>query len=179
LRSRTSDKTPGRQDPAHGQPGCGKTTVLIRIAELLNEKRIAGFTTREIRSGGERTGFSIRTFGGVEGVLSSVRFASGPRVGRYRVDVAGFEKIVLPELVRPAVEIDLFLIDEIGKMECFSKGFVEAVGKILDSRTPLAATVALRGGGFIAETKARSDVEIIEVTRANRDALPGEIADRL
>jgi hypothetical protein len=40
----------------------------------------------------------------------------------------------------------------------------------------VVATIALRGGGFIAEVKQRSDVQVLEVTQANRQALPGEIA---
>ena len=38
------------------------------------------------------------------------------------------------------------------------------------------ATIALRGGGFIAEVKKRRDVQIVEVTNGNRQTLPGQIA---
>jgi hypothetical protein len=38
------------------------------------------------------------------------------------------------------------------------------------------ATVALRGGGFIVEVKQRHDVQVVEVTRGNRQDLPGQIA---
>jgi hypothetical protein len=38
------------------------------------------------------------------------------------------------------------------------------------------ATVALRGGGFIAEVKKRADVQVVEVTQAKRQDLPGQIA---
>ena len=66
----------------------------------------------------------------------------------------------------------MVLIDEIGKMECFSSRFIEAVRKLLDSETPVVATVAIKGGGFIEEVKSRPDVEIREVTHANREELP-------
>ena len=39
---------------------------------------------------------------------------------------------------------------------------------------PLMATVALKGGGLIAEAKARPDVQLVEATAANRDGLPAE-----
>jgi nucleoside-triphosphatase len=162
-----------------GPPGCGKTTVIIKLAELLKEKKIAGFYTQEIRSKGSRSGFKVKTFGGGEGVLSSIHITSGPRVGKYRVNVQGFEEMVLPELARRSGEVDTFLIDEIGKMECFSPAFVKAVGAILNGDLPVVATVALKGGGFIAEVKARSDVEVIEVTPESRSALPGKIRDEL
>jgi nucleoside-triphosphatase len=32
-----------------GPPGCGKTTVLRRLAERLGDLRLAGFYTQEIR----------------------------------------------------------------------------------------------------------------------------------
>jgi len=170
-------KTEPRKMLLTGRPGCGKTTVIMRLAELLPGRRTAGFYTQEIRSGGRRTGFSVRTFGGMQGLLSSVDVADGPRVGRYRVDVAGFEKIVMPELTKAPAEAELFLIDEIGKMECFSRMFVEAMRRILDADVALVASVALRGSGFIAEVKNRQDVSIMEVSPANRNSLPATIAD--
>jgi len=162
-----------------GRPGCGKTTLLVRLAERLAPRRLAGFYTEEIREGGRRTGFGVRTFGGAEGVLSSVRFTRGPRVGRYRVDVEGFESVAVPELERPLEEVDLFLVDEIGKMECFSRRFVEAMRRLLDAPVPLVATVARKGGGFIAEVRQRPDVALLEVTRENRDDLPRRLCRML
>ena len=152
-----------------GRPGIGKTTVIMRLAELVRDRDLAGFYTEEIREGGARRGFGAANFSGKSTVLAHVAFKTGPRVGRYRVDVPAFEELVIPELARPA---DLVLIDEIGKMECFSSRFVEAVRSLLDGPTPLIATVAIKGGGFIAEVKARPDVYIQEVTASNREERP-------
>jgi nucleoside-triphosphatase len=151
----------------------------MRLAKLLEGRKMAGFYTQEIRRAGQRSGFSVRTFGGVEGLLSSAHLAHGPRVGRYRVDVGGFEEIVLVELTKQSGEVDVFLIDEIGKMECFSRAFVQAVKGILDGNVAVVATVALKGKSFMAEVKTRPDIEIIEVTPANRDSLPRKLADDL
>jgi hypothetical protein len=41
---------------------------------------------------------------------------------------------------------------------------------------PVLATVALKGSGLIATVKARPDIRLIEVTSANRDQLPDELA---
>ena len=119
-----------------GLPGCGKTTVVIRVAKRLGQKKIAGFTTKEIRSSGHRIGFGIKTFSGREGILSGIDIKSSFRVGRYGVDIEQFEQLVIPELTKNTQTADLFIIDEIGKMECFSKAFIKAVRNILDS--PLA-----------------------------------------
>ena len=73
----------------------------------------------------------------------------------------------------------VYLIDEIGKMECLSGAFTDAVARLLDSRCPVIATVAQRGKGFIAEVKRHPRAESWEVTRANRDAMPGRIVSWL
>ena len=157
-----------------GRPGIGKTTVIMRLAESLQHLQVKGFYTEEIREAGRRKGFMAATFSGNSAVLAHVTVKSRQRVGRYGVDVPAFEQLVLPELTRPA---DLILIDEIGKMECFSSSFVSTVRDLLNAPTPIIATIAVSGGGFIAEVKARSDVEILEVTAANRDTLPQRLVE--
>ena len=73
----------------------------------------------------------------------------------------------------------ILLIDEIGKMECFSPRFVQAVRTVLDGPMPIVATAALSGPGFIADVKRRPNVELLEVTAQNRDGLPGQLAERI
>jgi nucleoside-triphosphatase THEP1 len=48
-----------------GVPGCGKTTVAKRLAELLAGLRLAGFLTLELREHGQRVGFQAVGLGGV------------------------------------------------------------------------------------------------------------------
>ena len=171
---------PQSQDPRHilltGRPGVGKTTVVMRLAERVRYLKLAGFYTEEIRLHGRRMGFRAAVFSGRTTVLAHVDVKSRHRVGRYGVDVAAFEQLVLPELTSSA---DLLLVDEIGKMECFSSAFVSAVRDLLSAATPLVATVAASGGGFIAEVKQRADVELLQVTTDNRDELPGQLPERL
>jgi nucleoside-triphosphatase len=96
-------------------------------------------------------------------------------VGRYGVDSASLEPILKSECEGVA-EADAYLIDEIGKMELFCPSFIGAVTRLLDARVPLIATVALKGAGLIAEVKKRPDVRLAQVTAANRDVLPSELA---
>jgi nucleoside-triphosphatase len=161
-----------------GLPGCGKTTIIRRVIERLRDLRLAGFYTQEIREHGQRLGFEAIGLGGGRTVLAHVDFHTRHRVGRYGVDLAGFEGIVRTKLNRPHDKVDLIVIDEIGKMECLSQVFVEAVTHILDSSVPLLATIAAKGSGLIAKVKDRLDVEIVTVTAANRDGLPGELVHR-
>ena len=162
-----------------GSPGCGKTTIMIKLSQLLKGQRTAGFITEEIREDGRRTGFQARTLSGEKALLSSIHHNSWVSVGKYGVDVRGFETLVLPELERDLKEVDVFLVDEIGKMECFCPGFVKALQELMDSEVTIVATVSLNGKGFIQEVKARDDVEIVTVTSKNRDDLAQILAAKL
>ena len=162
-----------------GPPGCGKTTIVRRVIELLKARRLAGFYTEELREHGQRIGFEAVGLGGTTAMLAHVDFCSEHRVGRYGVDVGGFGKIIRTELAKPPDEVDMFVIDEIGKMECMSPVFAAAITRVLDGRVPVLATIAAKGEGFVAQVKARPDVEIVEVMAANRDRLPDELVCRI
>jgi nucleoside-triphosphatase len=132
-----------------------------------------GFYTAEIREAGERVGFAVNTLDGRSGLLAHVGIGSRARVGRYGVDVKGFEDLVLPLL--EAGRAGLYIVDEIGKMECFSGAFCDKVRALLDSEAPVLGTVALKGGGIITDVKARDDVTLFVLTVKNRDILADEI----
>ncbi|MFC1708135.1 nucleoside-triphosphatase, partial [Planctomycetota bacterium] len=154
-----------------GPPGVGKTTVVQRLAALLPPGSFGGFLTEEIRRGGRRVGFGMTMWCGTERVLAHVDRKSGPKVGKYGVDVAAVD-----EVARTALNLEqaapLFLIDEVGKMECFSRVFVETMRTLLASERVVVATVAQRGGGFIGEVRGLPGAELWTVTRSNRDGLP-------
>lgn len=162
-----------------GLPGTGKTTALRRVADRLAGRRLVGFTTEEMRVGGVRKGFRIATFDGREGVLAHVDLSSRYRVGKYGVDVEGFEQLVCPILERAEGQADVVLVDEVGKMECFSRRFCAAIERLMDGPVPLVATLAAKGGGLIAALKARPGVHLLTLTHANREAVPATILDLL
>jgi nucleoside-triphosphatase len=162
-----------------GKPGCGKTTLVCRVLERLGNRRPAGFYTREIRRRGRRLGFEAVGLGGTSTVLAHVEHRTGVRVGRYGVDLRGFEPLVRRELSRPPGEVDLFVIDEIGPMECHSRLFVQCATNVLDGAAPVLASIASAGGGFMAEVRSRPDVELLTVSVANRDELAEAVERRL
>ena len=57
-------------------------------------------------------------------------------------------------------------------MEVFSDLFLDTLWAILEGDGLLLGTVAMKGGGFIAEVRQRADVELITVSVDNRDTLP-------
>jgi nucleoside-triphosphatase len=164
-----------------GAVGVGKTTVVTRVADALTHRHRRGFYTAEVRDArGRRVGFRLVPLSGGPGhVLAHADLISRHRVGRYGVDVEMLDYVVDTTLSLRQLSSDrppeLFVIDEIGKMECFSARFVAAVQQLLAANVGVLATVALRGSGPIAAVKQRDDVELIEVTPRNRDALPAEL----
>lgn len=156
-----------------GTPGVGKTTVIRRVAERLRDINMSGFYTEELREAGQRTGFRLVDFGGGALIFAHVGI-SGPKVSKYGVDVAALDARA-EALLAPHQEIAVYLVDEIGKMECLSPRFAAAMRRLLDSDRRVVATVARQGEGLIAEAKRWPGATLWEVTRDNRDRLPDEV----
>ncbi len=162
-----------------GRPGIGKTTAIMRFLEAVPSRRCRGFYTQEWREGGRRVGFWAITLAGERAVLAHVDRPRQHAVGKYGVDVAAFEALVLPELEGPREAVDLFVLDEIGKMECLSPKFREAVWRVLEGPVPVLGTIPSQGGGpFIERVRSRPDVALWPVTLGNRDTLPRQLEER-
>ncbi len=149
--------------------------------ERLGPIGVAGFYTEERRREGRRVGFDVVTVDGRRGPLARAG-ARGPRVGRYGVDLESFERVGVAELERGlAADVDLLVVDEIGKMELFSERFVSLLERLFDPAEEHAVLgTILRGRHPKADwLRSQSGVEIIEVTQTNRDALPRRLAERL
>ena len=153
-----------------GLPGVGKTTVIKQLADFVGAYHPDGFFTKEIREDGIRKGFELITLDGRHQLLSNVTFSGPFRVGRYGVDLAGFERLLETIDLRHSPS-RVIILDEIGKMECLSQRFIQEVEALLDSSKILIATVALKGGGFPATVKSRSDSQVVTVTLNNRSTL--------
>ncbi len=157
-----------------GIPGVGKTTLIKNIYKKLAFLCPTGFYTEEIREDGERKGFALISLIGTKRVLAHIDLESAYSVGKYGIDVKGFDSF-LDSINFFASNSKLVIIDEIGKMECMSSKFKRIVKEVLDSEKLVIATVALKGKGFIEEVKKRNDIIIFEVTLKNRDSLLEEI----
>ncbi len=160
-----------------GPPGCGKSTLIERIVGRLGGPA-TGFFTREIREKGPRVGFSITTLDGKEGVLAHTTIRSGPRVGRYGVNIADIDRIAVPSLI-PDNPAAIVVIDEIGKMECFSRLFKETVTNLLESQHLVIGSIAQRGDRFIQRIREREDVTLVHVTHENSDELSQMLTEQL
>ena len=58
-----------------------------------------------------------------------------------------------------------------------SRRFVETMERLLDGDQPVVATVAAKGAGLIQDVKTRTDVELIAVSKHNRDSLVDTVVE--
>ncbi|KAK2997470.1 hypothetical protein RJ639_025899 [Escallonia herrerae] len=103
-------------------------------------------------------------------------------VGRYRVDVASFESLALPEL-QVKKGTDLFIIDEVGKMELYSSSFFPAVLKVLESNIPVLATIPIPKSGRdipgVARLRNHPGATIFTLSTDNRYAITERIYSQI
>ncbi|XP_029787204.1 cancer-related nucleoside-triphosphatase isoform X1 [Suricata suricatta] len=173
-----------------GPPGVGKTTLIQKASEVLKSSGVPidGFYTEEVRQGGRRIGFDVVTLSGVRGILSRTGSEPPPgkrecRVGQYVVDLTSFEQLALPVLRNAGPSSGpgrrVCVIDEIGKMELFSQPFIQAVRQVLSAPgTVVLGTIPVPKGkplALVDEIRNRSDVQVLSVTKENRNHLLPDI----
>jgi len=125
-----------------GLPKSGKTTLLRRIIKDLKEMglKVGGFISPEQTHNGARSGFYVEDIetGRIE--LLADKNVDGPKVSKYHVDIKSFESVSIPAMERFR-RYDVMIIDEIGRMELKSARFSELLDRVLDSGTPLVASL--------------------------------------
>ena len=152
-----------------GPPRCGKSTLIERVVRKI-QKPMTGFFTRELREKDKRVGFSITTMDGKEGVLAHQNIRSPYKVGKYGVNLEHIDQIAVPSMI-PAKSHEIVVIDEIGKMECFSPLFRQTLIKILNAENPVIASIAQKGDRFIQGIKKRGDILLFQISEKNRDEM--------
>ena len=159
-----------------GAPSAGKTTVIKKVIDGLKYPA-NGFYTEEEKQDGRRVGFLMHTLDGQSGYLAHQDISSDYHIRRYGVSIDNIEQIAVPAIT--PVGDQMIILDEIGKMECFSELFQQAAVNALNAPNRMIATIALGGSDFIRGIKDREDVEILEVTLENRDTLPALILEEI
>mmetsp|Transcript_31643 Transcript_31643/g.51198 ORF Transcript_31643/g.51198 Transcript_31643/m.51198 type:complete len:269 (-) Transcript_31643:25-831(-) len=187
-----------------GYPGVGKTTCVRKVVQALNDKQnnyssiiaLNGFYSLERRqksqsAGAYRIGFDvISVVDETSGILARTeqelpsavynKYTMGQstfhHVGKYIVDLEGFERFVLPLLQSKhnnggSNKQAIFVIDEIGKMELFSRPFQNYTQRLLDDPSVIViATVPNKHNiAFVDRVKQRPDAKLFTLTQNNRD----------
>lgn len=157
-----------------GRPGIGKSTVCMRVMELLRQSnlKIGGVICPEVRIKGRRVGFKIiDLLTSREGWLAHVNLKTGIRIGKYHVNLNDLNEIGVNGILNAIEEADVIVIDEIGPMELKSSLFKKAIYKSFRSGKPVLSVIHWRlGGAFIRNLRA-SSFKIFEVNLSNRNYL--------
>lgn len=166
-----------------GVPGAGKTQALLKVIEMLEAdgKKVGGMITEPIMKRGRREGFYVMDWATkAQRVFASKDIQSKIMVGRYGVDVSALDEVGVQALRHATLNCDVIVIDEVGKMEVESDGFVTAVKDALDADKPLLLTLHKKSRNpLLQDIRRRDDVRILEVTQVNRNLLPYKIVKLL
>jgi nucleoside-triphosphatase len=120
----------------------------------------------------------VEAVSGVQQVLAHAGLPGPPRVGRYGVDLAAFERVALPALGDPGPG-GVVVVDELGKMELASAAFRAAVMELLGRDVAVVATVHQARDQLTDALGRRPDIRVVRVTKATRDALSQQLMDCL
>ncbi len=128
-----------------GPPRSGKSTLISKLIEFYSKKnfKIKGFLTPEVREKKRRIGFDI------EEISSHIRiplarigdYKTKYKLGKYSVFIDEFEKVISNLENFNYGQVDLIIIDEIGKMELFSKRFQTFIINIFQGESNVIATI--------------------------------------
>ncbi|KAH9552218.1 hypothetical protein CY35_09G052700 [Sphagnum magellanicum] len=162
-----------------GQPGVGKTSLVVNAVKKLPKDMVTGFYTHEAHNSktGEKIGLDVETLSGEQAPLSRLRRGCGPKVsqvsspyllsfrevGKFYFAMEAFESLVLP-LLEPNKAIKLHVIDEVGRMELESEHFRDKLMALLASPqvAVFGSLPACRYGHdlpFVEAIKQRPDTE--------------------
>ena len=162
-----------------GHPGAGKTTLVERVLAAV-PLRAGGMITKEIRKVGRRVGFAVIDVAtGEEGVLAHIHREEGPRLGRYRVNLADLEGIGAAAIERAIRECDLVVVDEVGPMELKSPRFISAVTRALEQAKNLLVTVHRASNHHLAYRIRHECDLLIRLTAGNREEKTREVIELL
>ncbi len=161
-----------------GRPGVGKTTLIERVLEQI-PCTAGGMLSKEIRVCGRRVGFALFDVAtGTEGTLAHIHHTSGPKVGRYTVDVRSIETIGIAGVLDAIRTKDLVVIDEIAPMAFCSYAFVPAGEAALESDKALVISTHANADHPLAH-RVRRELTLFRVRLSNRDRLVAEIVEAL
>ncbi len=166
-----------------GPPGIGKTSVLRRTVKELENRGcdVGGMLCRDVREGGVRVGFEVMDLSTeMRGWLAHINQTTGPRIGKYRVNLIDLDIIGVNAILDAIRNADVLAIDEIGPMELSSPSYTDALVRAVECGKPLLGTIHYRlRNSIVTGIKRRDDTELVEVTYKNRENLHNLIANKL
>ena len=164
-----------------GMPSVGKTQTLLKIIASLEKSGyvVEGMITKPMHHKKQHVGFYVVDWQtGEKEVFAHVDFEQKEKVGDFGVDIPALEKIGIPAIQKAIKDddVDIIVVDEVGKMEMLSEAFCETVIEALDSDKPIMLTLHKKSRTpLLQDVRRRDDIRILEVTPVNRNLLPYKI----
>ena len=170
-----------------GLPNVGKTATLAAICRKLERDDfiVGGMITRAYRPGDGtvREGFYVEDWRtGEKEVFASKKFNTKYKAetddGVYFVNLDPLDRIGVKAIQQSVddEDVDIIIIDEVGKMEMHSEKFNEVVKTSLDCPKPVIMTLHKKSRNpLLQDLRRRDDVRILEVTPVNKNLLPYKI----
>jgi len=173
-----------------GDPGVGKTTLLMKIVEFMRSRSIYvyGFYCPEVREIGKRIGFKIVDIArGTQGWLAVIPekaielgydINNMKRVGKYVTIEGEAERIGRESLIRQ--QKGVLVIDEIGPMELSITGLRKAIIQALYEATDILVAIHRNMKDFeIINALNKKGVQILTLTKLNRNRIYEEVLNKV
>lgn len=157
-----------------GMPKAGKTTLLRNLINELKSRglKVGGFISPEEKHHGTRTAFHVCDIEtGKSAVLASLK-GGGPKVSKYYVNIKSFESIAIP-IMKKMGKYDVFIIDEIGRMEMKSRKFVSLLDELFEHQIPVIASIHR---DYLDNYSADGEVSVL--TETNRTSVLFDLIDK-
>ena len=159
-----------------GPPRCGKSTLIVKLIEYFSDYNytIHGFLTPEVQKDGNRIGFDIENINTRErGKLARIgNYNTRYKLGRYYIFIEEFENFIskLEDVVFQ--DRDLIIIDEIGKMELFSRKFQNLINELFHSDIKIIATIGQKIQHPLKDSLLKiPDIVVFSLSRQNQQEI--------
>ena len=169
-----------------GPPRCGKTTLVSQISIQLKKMniKIFGFITTEVKKGQKRIGFrAIDINSKYECWLSrKTNKKTQYMVGSYNVFIGEFEQFLEKSFENFSIDNsnNLIIIDEIGKMELYSKKFISLISEIFKSNNSILATIGQKLRHPVKEMLLQmKNIKIYNLNRNNFNDIKSDLIQNL
>jgi nucleoside-triphosphatase THEP1 len=160
-----------------GEPRVGKTTLIRQVVSTMR-MRAGGFYTEDLRTSGNREGFRIVTLDGDTALLAATGYPGAVQVSKYGVDLAELERVGLAAIQRAMERGHVVVVDEIGKMQLFSRPFRQTILEAVRSGHPLLGTVMPGRNPYADRIRQHKNVELLTLTPDNRQDLLAVLRSR-
>ncbi|MFQ5940187.1 MAG: NTPase [Nitrososphaerales archaeon] len=163
-----------------GYPGTGKTTAVIRLAEMLKQRGVSvgGIVSRDIRKDYVRIGFEFVDISSNETALLASVEGTGPKVGKYKVDLEGC-RFAVNVLRRAIADAEVIACDELGPLEFKSKEFIDLVKHMLALDKHIIVVVHKKLNHPVIEQIREKASFMINLDIQNRNKVPYLLLERL